>query len=178
MSSSSPPRTHDVRVIDTSLIFSVITLTFSQPFHGSRTVFSLPDSLRDFYRSELYPACSSLSIAGIACIAAPTINASGCGRYTLHSPHRVWVLDLFACLLTDSSHLFLRAIQAWELILPYTEVIRMRCNYQLVTVLTWFKPTNYLVLVLFIRTNYLQLFIVSPYSLVAQHGSPPPRKWW
>ena len=114
MSSSSPPRTHDVRVVDTSLIFSVIALTFGQPFYGSRTVLSLPDSLRDFYRSGLYPAGSSLSIAGIVCIAAPTINASGCGRSTLHSPHRVWVLDLFACLLTDSSHLFLRAIQAWK----------------------------------------------------------------
>ena len=32
VSSSSPPRTHDVRVVDTSLIFSVIALTFSQPF--------------------------------------------------------------------------------------------------------------------------------------------------
>ena len=89
MSSSSSPRTHDVRVVDTSLIFSVITLTFSQPFYGSRTVLSLPDSPRDFYRSGLYPAGSSLSIAGIVCIAAPTINASGCGRSTLHSPHRV-----------------------------------------------------------------------------------------
>ena len=136
MSSSSPPRTHDVRVVDTSLIFLVIALTFSQPFYGSRTVFSLPDSLRDFYRSGLYPTGSLLSIAGIVCIAAPTINASGCGRSTLHSPHRVRVLDLFACLLTDSSHLFLRAIQAWKLILPYTRVIRSRCTYQLVTVLT------------------------------------------
>ena len=89
MSSSSPRRTHDVRVVDTSLIFSVIALTFGQPFYGSRTVLSLPDSLRDFYRSGLYPAGSSLSIAGIVCIAAPTINASGCGRSTLHSPHRV-----------------------------------------------------------------------------------------
>ena len=89
VSSSSPPRTHDVRVVDASLIFSVIALTFSQPFYGSRTVLSLPDSLRDFYRSGLYPAGSSLSIAGIVCIAAPTINASVGGRSTLHSPHRV-----------------------------------------------------------------------------------------
>ena len=136
MSSSSPPRTHDVRVVDTSLTFSVIALTFSQPFYGSRTVLSLPDSLRDFYRSRLYLTVSSLSITGIVCIAAPTINASGCGRSTLHSPHRVRVLDLFAYLLTDSSHLFLRAIQAWKLILPYTRVIRSRCTYQLVTVIT------------------------------------------
>ena len=48
MSSSSPPRTHDVRVVDTSLIFSVIALTFGQPFYGSRTVLSLPDSLKRF----------------------------------------------------------------------------------------------------------------------------------
>ena len=135
MSSSSPPRTHDVRVVDTLLLFSVIALTDSQPFYGSRTVFSLPDSLRDFYRSGLYLTVSSLSITGIVCIAAPKINASGCGRSTLHSPHR-GVLDLFACLLTDSSHLFLRAIQAWKLILPYTRVIRSRCTYQLVTVIT------------------------------------------
>ena len=49
MSSSSPPRTNDVRVVDTSLIFYVIALTFGQPFYGSRTVLSLPVSLRDFY---------------------------------------------------------------------------------------------------------------------------------
>ena len=39
--------------------FTVMSLTFSQPFHGSRTVLSLPDSLRDFYRSGLYPVGSS-----------------------------------------------------------------------------------------------------------------------
>ena len=39
--------------------FTVIALTFRQPFHGSRTVLSLPDSLKDFYRSGLYPAASS-----------------------------------------------------------------------------------------------------------------------
>ena len=39
--------------------FTVIALTFSQPFHGSRTVLSLPDSLKDFYRSGLYLAASS-----------------------------------------------------------------------------------------------------------------------
>ena len=45
MSSSSPPRTIDVRVVDTSLIFYVMALTFGQPFYGSRTVLSLPVSL-------------------------------------------------------------------------------------------------------------------------------------
>ena len=89
MSSSSPPRTNDVRVVDTSLIFYVIALTFGQPFYGSRTVLSLPISLRDFYRSGFYPAGSPLGIAGVVCIAAPAINASGCGRSTLHSSHRV-----------------------------------------------------------------------------------------
>ena len=49
MSSSSLPRTIDVRVVDTSLIFYVMALTFGQPFYGSRTVLSLPVSLRDFY---------------------------------------------------------------------------------------------------------------------------------
>ena len=49
MSSSSPPRTIDARVVDTSLIFYVMALTFGQPFYGSRTVLSLPVSLRDFY---------------------------------------------------------------------------------------------------------------------------------
>ena len=40
--------------------------------------------LWDFYRSGLYPAGSSLSIAGIVCIAAPAINASG--LWSLYSP--------------------------------------------------------------------------------------------
>ena len=88
MSSSSPPRTNDVRVVDTSLIFYVIALTFGQPFYGSRTVLSLPVSFRDFYRSGLYLAGSPL-FAGVVCIAAPAINASGCGRSTLHSSDRV-----------------------------------------------------------------------------------------
>ena len=85
MSSPNPPGTNDVRVFDTSLI----ALTFAQPFYGSRTVLSLPISLRDFYRSGLYPAGSSLSIAWVVCIAPPAISASGCGRSTLHSSHRV-----------------------------------------------------------------------------------------
>ena len=88
MSSSSPPRTIDVRVVDTSLIFFVMALTFGQPFYGSRTVPSLPVSLRDFYLG-LYPEGSPLGIAGVVCIAAPAIYASGCGRSTLHSSHRV-----------------------------------------------------------------------------------------
>ena len=87
MSSSSPPRTHDVRVIDTSLIFSVIALTFSQPFYGIELYFrfqilSKISTARDYIRRLVH-----LSIDGIDCIAAPTVNASGCGRYTLHSPH-------------------------------------------------------------------------------------------
>ena len=89
MSSPNPPGTNDVRVVDTSLIFYVIALTLAQPFYGSRTVLSLPISLRDFYRSGLYPAGSSLSIAWVVCIAPPAISASGCGRSTLHSSHRV-----------------------------------------------------------------------------------------
>ena len=35
---------------------TVISLTLGQPFHGSRTVLSLPDTLMNFYRSGLYPA--------------------------------------------------------------------------------------------------------------------------
>ena len=38
---------------------TVISLTFSQPLHGSRTVLSLPDTFKDFYRSGLYPAACS-----------------------------------------------------------------------------------------------------------------------
>ena len=35
---------------------TVISLTLGQPFHGSRTVLSLPVTLINFYRSGLYPA--------------------------------------------------------------------------------------------------------------------------
>ena len=57
LSSSSPPRTHDVSAVDTSLIYySYISLTLGQRFHGSRTVLSFPDTLISFYRSGLYPA--------------------------------------------------------------------------------------------------------------------------
>ena len=35
---------------------AVISLTLGQPFHGSRTVLSLPDTLINFCRSGLYPA--------------------------------------------------------------------------------------------------------------------------
>ena len=35
---------------------AVISLTLGQPFHGSRTVLSLPGTLINFYRSGLYPA--------------------------------------------------------------------------------------------------------------------------
>ena len=35
---------------------TVISLTLGQPFHGSRTVLSLPDTLINFYHSGLYPA--------------------------------------------------------------------------------------------------------------------------
>ena len=57
LSSSSPPRTHDVSVVDTSLIhYSHLSLTLCQLSRGSRTVFSLPDTFRIFYHSGLYPA--------------------------------------------------------------------------------------------------------------------------
>ena len=57
LSSSSPRRTHDVSVVDTSLIYiTIISLSLGQPFHGSRTVLSLPVT---FYRSGLYPAVCS-----------------------------------------------------------------------------------------------------------------------
>ena len=45
-------------------------------------VLSMISTARDYIRR-----LAQLSIAGIDCIAAPTVNASGCGRYTLHSPH-------------------------------------------------------------------------------------------
>ena len=66
-----------------------MALTFGQPFYGSRPVLSLPVSLRDFCFYGLYPAGSPLGITGVVCIAAPAIYASGCGRSTLHSSHRV-----------------------------------------------------------------------------------------
>ena len=47
LSPSRPPRTHDVRVVDTSLIYySHLSPTLCQLFRGSRTVFSLPDTFR------------------------------------------------------------------------------------------------------------------------------------
>ena len=67
--------------------FMVISLTFSQPFNGSRTVLSLPDSLKIPTARDYIRRLVTLSIAVIVCIATPTVNASGCGRYTLHSPH-------------------------------------------------------------------------------------------
>ena len=57
LSSSSPPRTHDVSVVDTSLIYyGHLSLTLCQLLRGSRTVFSLPDTFRNFCHSGLYPA--------------------------------------------------------------------------------------------------------------------------
>ena len=51
------PRTHDVSVVDTSLIYySHLSLTLCQLLRGSRTVFSLPDTFRIFCHSGLYPA--------------------------------------------------------------------------------------------------------------------------
>ena len=56
LSSSSPPRTHDVSVVDTSLLYySRLSLTLCQLLRGSRTVFSLPNTFRIFCHSGLYP---------------------------------------------------------------------------------------------------------------------------
>ena len=57
LSSSRPPRTHDVSDVDTSLIYySHLSLTLCQLLRGSRTVFSLPDTFIIFCHSGLYPA--------------------------------------------------------------------------------------------------------------------------
>ena len=57
LSSSRPSRTHDVSVVDTSLIYySHFSLTLCQLLRGSRAVFSLPDTFRIFCHSGLYPA--------------------------------------------------------------------------------------------------------------------------
>ena len=45
-------------------------------------ILSKMSTARDYIRRVVH-----LGIDGIACFAAPTIDASGCGRYTLHSPH-------------------------------------------------------------------------------------------
>ena len=65
LSSPSPPRTHDVSVVDTSLIyFSHLSLTLCQLLRGSRTVFSLPDTFRISATQDYIRQFGPLVVAG------------------------------------------------------------------------------------------------------------------
>ena len=73
LSSSRPPRTHDVSDVDTSLIYySHLSPTLCQLLRGSRTVFSLPDTFRRLLPLRIISGSLALwLLLGIGCIAGP-----------------------------------------------------------------------------------------------------------
>ena len=86
LSSSCPPRTHDVCVVDTSLIYhSHLSPTLCQLLRGSRTVFSLPDTFRRLLPLRIISGSLALwSLLGIGCIAGP--HSFSFRLWSLYSP--------------------------------------------------------------------------------------------
>ena len=86
LSTSRPPRTHDVCGVDTSLIYhSHLSPTLCQLLRGSRTVFSLPDTFRSLLPLRIISGSLALwSLLGIGCIAGP--HSFGFRLWSLYSP--------------------------------------------------------------------------------------------
>ena len=86
LSTSRPPRTHDVRGVATSLIYySHLSPTLCQLLRGSRTVFSLPDTLRRLLPLRIiFGSLALWSLLGLGCISGP--HSFGFRLWSLYSP--------------------------------------------------------------------------------------------
>ena len=80
------PRAHDVRGVATSLIYySHLSPTLCKLLRGSRTVFSLPGTLRRFLLLRIISSSLALwSLLGIGCISGP--HSISIRLWSLYSP--------------------------------------------------------------------------------------------
>ena len=86
VSTSRPPRAHDIRGIATSLnYYSNLFPTFCKLLRGSRTVFSLPGALRKSLPHRIISGSLALwSLPGIGCIPGP--HSISIRLWSLYSP--------------------------------------------------------------------------------------------